>query len=131
VHADSTLVINKLPDGQPGIRATVIGGKETIIELAQQLAWLTAALRSSTTGAVLSEVDFFAIKETEFFIEPGSLLTLSQTIPEKGPCWHGLVRNVSIANGFPIPPRSAPGWTRTTLGHDANPQSGEDFCDVE
>ncbi|CEL06411.1 hypothetical protein ASPCAL07516 [Aspergillus calidoustus] len=106
VHADSTLVINKLPDGQPGIRATVIGGKETIIELAQQLAWLTAALRSSTTGAVLSEVDFFAIKETEFFIEPGSLLTLSQTITEKGPCWHGLVRNVSIANGFPIPPRS-------------------------
>ncbi|KAL2845069.1 hypothetical protein BJY01DRAFT_247886 [Aspergillus pseudoustus] len=102
-HPDSTLLI--LPDGQNGIRATVIGAKETIIAVAQQLAWLTVALRSSSSGAALSDVDFIATKGFEFFIEPGALTNLSSGPAEEQSCWHRLVRNAAIANGFPIPPR--------------------------
>ncbi|KAL3442479.1 hypothetical protein BJX65DRAFT_225210 [Aspergillus insuetus] len=104
-HFDSTLLISPLPDGRSGIRATVIGAKETIIDVAQQLAWLTAALRSSTMGAALSDVDFIAIKGMEFFIEPSPLTKVPSSLSGEDSCWHRLVRNVAIASGFPIPPR--------------------------
>jgi hypothetical protein len=57
-------------------------------------------------GAALSDVDFIAIKGMEFFIEPGPLTKVPSSLSEDASCWHRLVRNVAIANGFPIPPRS-------------------------
>ncbi|CAM1507704.1 Fc.00g045520.m01.CDS01 [Cosmosporella sp. VM-42] len=105
-HPDSTLMINQHTEGQNGITVTVIGAKETITAVAQQLAWLTAAFRSCPSGAALSDVDFIATKGMEFFIEPGALTKLSNVTAEQDTCWHRLVRNAAIAHAFPIPPRS-------------------------
>ncbi|KAF5660670.1 serine threonine kinase [Fusarium heterosporum] len=105
-HPDATLVINQHTEGQSGITVTVIGAKETIVSVAQQFAWLTAAFRPCPNGVALSEVDFIATKGMQFFIEPGALTTLSNANFDQDTCWHRLVRNTAIAHGFPIPPRS-------------------------
>ena len=93
-------------EGHSGITVNVVGSKETITEVAQQLAWLTAAFRSNPVGVALSDVEFIATKGMQFFIEPGALTNASDVPSGPDVCWHRLVRNVAIAHGFPIPPRS-------------------------
>ncbi|KAF4996557.1 hypothetical protein FGRMN_4441 [Fusarium graminum] len=105
-HPDATLTINQHTEGLSGINVTVIGAKATIVSVAQQLAWLTAAFRTCTNGIALSEVDFVATKGMQFFVEPGALTTLSNANSEQDTCWHRLIRNSVIAHEFPIPPRS-------------------------
>ncbi|KAM0342064.1 hypothetical protein ACHAPU_009792 [Fusarium lateritium] len=105
-HPDASLMINQHTEGQNGITVTVIGAKETIVSVAQQFAWLTAAFRPCTNGVALSDVDFVATKGMQFFIEPGALTTLSTATSKQDSCWHRLVRNAAIAHAFPIPPRS-------------------------
>ncbi|KAJ4111444.1 hypothetical protein NW768_011797 [Fusarium equiseti] len=105
-HSDATLMIDENKEGHNGITVNVVGAKETITELAQQLAWLTAAYRSGPEGVALSDVDFIATKGMQFFIEAGPLTNLPAAASGSDICWHRLVRNVAIAHGFPIPPRS-------------------------
>ena len=105
-HPDSKLNIGPLAADQGGIIVTVTGVSATIIAVAQQLAWMTAALRSSSTGTALSNVDFSGSETVEFFIKPGALTTLPSDRNSQGACWHRLTRNAAIAHGFPIPHRS-------------------------
>lgn len=99
-------MIDENKEGHNGITVNVVGAKETITEVAQQLAWLTAAFRSDPERVALSDIDFIAMKGMQFFIEPGALINVSAVAPRSEICWHRLVRNVAIAHGFPIPPRS-------------------------
>ncbi|CAG7566014.1 unnamed protein product [Fusarium equiseti] len=105
-HPDATLTIDENTEGDSNITVVVVGTVETITEVAQQLAWLTAAFRSCPEGVTLSDVDFIATKRMQFFIEAGALTNVSVVTPTPDTCWHRLVRNVVIAHGFPIPPRS-------------------------
>ncbi len=104
-HDDSSLMINEDRETPRSFAVTVIGVKQTIIEVAQQLAWLTAALRSSHSGLALSNVDFIATEGAQFYIEPGALRDVGDTTDAQEECWHRLVRNAPIAQGFPIPTR--------------------------
>ncbi|RFN45631.1 hypothetical protein FIE12Z_10133 [Fusarium flagelliforme] len=105
-HPDATLMIDENTEGDSDIKVIVHGAVETITEVAQQLAWLTAAFRSRPEGVTLSDVDFIPTKGMQFFIEAGALTNVSNVTPTPNTCWHRLIRNVAIAHGFPIPPRS-------------------------
>ena len=74
--------------------------------MAQQLAWLTAAFRFRPEGVNLSDVDFIHTNGMQFYIEAGALTKVSKITAASDTCWHRLVRNVAIAHGFPIPPRT-------------------------
>ncbi|KAH7174217.1 uncharacterized protein B0J16DRAFT_348299 [Fusarium flagelliforme] len=105
-HPDATLTIDENTEGDSNITVVVVGTKETITEVAQQLVWLTAALRSSPEGVALSDVDFIATKAMQFFIEARAFTKVSGFTSTPDTCWHRIVRNVAIAHGFPIPSRS-------------------------
>ena len=105
-HPDATLMIKKNTEGDSDLTVIVHGTEETIIEVAEQLAWLTAAFRSRPEGVNLSDVNFISTKGMQFYIEAGALTEVSNVTPTSDTCWHRLVRNVAIAHGFPIPPRS-------------------------
>ncbi|KAG8356629.1 hypothetical protein FVEN_g5670 [Fusarium venenatum] len=105
-HPDATLMIDQHKEGQPGITVTVVGARETITAVAQQLSWLTAAFRSSPSGPALSDVDFIATEGMQFFIQPGAITNISKTNTGNDTCWYRLVENAVIAHGFPIPLRS-------------------------
>ncbi|KAK2759985.1 hypothetical protein FQN54_002721 [Arachnomyces sp. PD_36] len=101
-HPDSTLTINGPTESPSGITVTVIGTRQTILVVTQQLAWLTAALRCPSTKPSLSDISFIATKESELFIEVDSLTELESGAET---CWHQLIGNNVVASGFPIPPR--------------------------
>ncbi|KAL3475082.1 hypothetical protein BJX99DRAFT_259698 [Aspergillus californicus] len=115
-HSDSTLLIERLPGEKSGIKVTLVGTRKTITEVAEQLGWLTSAFRSSSIGAALSDVNFFAVRRIEFVIEPRWFITLPSHITEEAPCWHRLVRNAVIATGFPIPLRTGQFGLELPLG---------------
>jgi hypothetical protein len=89
--------------GNPIIVVHVDGVEESIIQIAQQLAWLGSALRTSESGSVgRSEAQISAwtnnlpaIFEIEFATD----------VLEEKSCWHDLFFNPVIAFNFPISSR--------------------------
>ena len=83
----------------------VTGDLESLKEIAEILAWLTAAVRTSPKkGFGTSTVNFFPQTPTEpglstFKIEPGEVEPLQN---ESSMCWHALFVNGVIATQFPI-----------------------------
>ncbi|KAN0102019.1 hypothetical protein V8E51_012529 [Hyaloscypha variabilis] len=87
----------------PTIAVHVDGIMETIIQIAQQLAWLGSALRTSESGSVgRSEAQISACTNHPPFVFNIEFAT--GALEEKS-CWHGLFSNPVIAYNFPIPRR--------------------------
>jgi hypothetical protein len=96
----------------------VIGTADSIIEAAQQIAWLGAALRSSPIEhGIVSCMPFIKDISTESSISvPGNESTKNDAVyyigytkkTEKttrglnGQCWHDLFQNPVVVGGFPI-----------------------------
>ncbi|KAL8382179.1 hypothetical protein RB595_006117 [Gaeumannomyces hyphopodioides] len=97
----------------------VQGTPEAIVQVAQVLAWLGAALRCSrymdqpqaaysishlrVTGSNLAARPKISCKISFGYTE---LPALHDSL---GQCWHGLFRKLAVVKGFPIPCRSEPG----------------------
>ncbi|MCJ1269118.1 hypothetical protein MMC22_009007 [Lobaria immixta] len=76
---------------------------QIIIEIAQQLAWLSAVFRTPEYDKLtLSETILERIEGSEFRLFP---LDLQEVDDSESPCWHPLFTNGVIAHGFPVPPR--------------------------
>jgi hypothetical protein len=74
---------------------------ETIIQIAQQLAWLGSAFHTSENGSVgRSEAQISARTNHPPFMFNIDFAT--GALEEKS-CWHGLFSNPVIAYNFPIP----------------------------
>jgi len=94
------------PQAQNNSRSSTIvvsGSKDEILEIAQQLAWLTAVCRTSDIdGLYISEVKLERKDSNEFEL---SMLELRPVNSEERSCWHAIIPSGVIAYGFPIPPR--------------------------
>ncbi|KAM7194146.1 hypothetical protein V8F20_008066 [Naviculisporaceae sp. PSN 640] len=105
-HVTGTLSIreSEIPSGEKVATVSVTETKHRIIQIAQQLAWLTAVFRcpSSSAKPTLSEINFFMTRDNMFVIETNKL---KDVLAEDGTCWHNLVGGIPIARGFPIPTR--------------------------
>lgn len=100
----------------------VLGTRDSLAEVGEQLAWLGSAMRSSPTanGPVYcfaqAQIDRVKLKRLGQDLEsdPSAKIYCSINFkieqPEahsgKGRCWYGLFRNPVIARGFPIPHRA-------------------------
>ena len=85
------------------INIHVRGSVKVLVEVAQQLAWLSASFRSPREGQVsYSEIIF---KETGLAIFDIRLMELEKVQPRKDACWLPIFVNSIIARGFPIPSR--------------------------
>ncbi|TVY45349.1 hypothetical protein LOCC1_G005972 [Lachnellula occidentalis] len=74
------------------------GTKDTIVEVAQQLAWLGTALRTShDCNVARSECHIFG-QDLSFQLQ----FTVFPLEKDEKSCWHGLFFNAVIAYGFPI-----------------------------
>jgi hypothetical protein len=81
----------------------VDGLKETIIQIAQQLAWLGSALRTSKSDSVgrsEAQISAWAMNSPAVF----EIEFATNALEEKS-CWHTLFCNPVIAYNFPIPSR--------------------------
>jgi hypothetical protein len=93
---------NEENDG--GFLITISGSQSEIIEVAQQLAWMTASFRatidqklqfSRTTLRYIEEINCFRLK-------PGPLSPIDYGY-ESSSCWHPLLLGSLVVQGFPIP----------------------------
>lgn len=76
-----------------------------IISFAQQLAWLCATFRkTSKHGLALSSYDFTRVGPRSFHLEPVALEYFKPAAGECA-CWQSILRDLTIAADFPIPPR--------------------------
>jgi hypothetical protein len=104
------VVIQTNPQGQPGpVLVSVTGTHELLIEIAQQISWLSAAVRLPVYGEVsLSDILFRRVVDTKNSIHNRysvTLLPLKRLEPSKDLCWHPLLRGTVIARDFPVPLR--------------------------
>ena len=77
------------------------GTVQEIIETAQQVAWISAALRVSKTGAIEYSVPVLSGRTGHFAIE-----NRTGPLPEgSSSCWYQLFTNPVIVPGFPLAPR--------------------------
>jgi len=92
--------------GEPQHQCAIVavsGSKEEVLEIAQQLAWLTAVFRIPKHGELcISDVKLKRVGGNRFMLSP---LDLSPVKNEARSCWHAIFPNGIIAHGFPIPPR--------------------------
>ena len=103
----------------------VVGTAESVIEIGQQFAWLSAALRSSPYDLGVScytpSVSKISVRNalylgsgtpptTEFFCKINGDFQDIGEYPEasNGQCWHDLFRNPVVAKGYPILRRTKP-----------------------
>lgn len=81
-----------------------VGTGARLVEIAQQLAWLGAALRNSTDDQLkYSEADIRTVKGTEATFE--ITFKMSPLDKTESSCWHTLFTGSVIAKGFPIAAR--------------------------
>lgn len=94
---------------------TARGGEAALTELCEQLAWLGAALRASTSFTVClvtpqaNVMKIYRQDETKIVVD----LTFAMSASTKyetpkqteGACWHSMFRNPVIVEGFPTPLR--------------------------
>ncbi|KAI1457381.1 hypothetical protein F4805DRAFT_457755 [Annulohypoxylon moriforme] len=95
----------------PSVSVNVSGIQEFVVEIAEQLAWLGAALRSSPfdVGVAHSTPNMYPTDSTvganedlrfaiNYLIDDGVMESLNRN----GQCWHSLFVNPIIVHGFPI-----------------------------
>ncbi|KAI9793060.1 MAG: hypothetical protein M1816_000958 [Peltula sp. TS41687] len=81
----------------------VLGSREYLIEVAQQLAWFSAVCRVPNHGKLTySDVVFETVKSREFRLYTIGLQPIRE---EEYSCWHPMFVGSVIARGFPIPER--------------------------
>ncbi|KAI2606644.1 hypothetical protein GGR54DRAFT_652332 [Hypoxylon sp. NC1633] len=98
---------------------TAIGNPFSVAEVAEQLAWMGAALRSSphSTEAAYScgyiaQLNITSVKGApnnlhgHCRIEFSTEILVDDNLARNGKCWRGMFRNPVIATGYPIPRRS-------------------------
>jgi hypothetical protein len=91
--------------GRPGsdMVVSILGTKEVIKALAEQLAWLSAVFRMPKSDQLtLSHVEFMCISQGAFKLR---LIELEEIGTKQSACWHPLVKGSLIASDFPIPDR--------------------------
>ncbi|TVY88680.1 hypothetical protein LAWI1_G006923 [Lachnellula willkommii] len=89
----------------PGAKLTVgvTGTRDVIIEVAQQLAWLGTALRTSQYDRVArSECQIYPQMSNRETFRFGIKFSVHPLLEEEKSCWHGLFFDPVIAYGFPI-----------------------------
>jgi hypothetical protein len=85
------------------VRFDAIGSLGDLISLAQQLTWLAACFRiSSTETLAYSEVTMVLSNSNVFAIRT---CPLTPCLNKRGACWHSMFSRSVIAGGFPIPER--------------------------
>ena len=86
------------------IQVHVIGPVAEIIEIGQQLAWLSATLRSRSGGMnlVSSQISFDASVDGTFQISLRDTVGLAPSLSD---CWYTLFPSRVLTEGFPIPLR--------------------------
>ena len=86
------------------LKLNVRGTRPEIVEIGQQLMWLTSILRNSNDKPSLtySKVFFESVGLREFRI---SLCKLIDMPPTRSACWHSLFPSRAVVQGFPIPKR--------------------------
>ncbi|KAK0741807.1 hypothetical protein B0T21DRAFT_120082 [Apiosordaria backusii] len=93
------------------LTVTVNGTKETVVDVAQQLSWLSAALSTSPTGhnePTYCKTDQLISSENQKDDQPCFKISRSfEKIPatDKKICWLPLFSNATVAWGFPTPER--------------------------
>ncbi|KAI0104994.1 hypothetical protein GGR51DRAFT_200467 [Nemania sp. FL0031] len=97
----------------------VMGTRQSLVDIAQQIVWLGAALRSSDfedgvascTPIILNELKASTISTTPeiralpprdifFKVQFAMVKLVDETIP--GKCWHRMFKNPVMVNGYPI-----------------------------
>lgn len=103
----------------------VVGSRSSVVEIGEQLVWLSSALRSSPFAGIAlcspyirigdcdpgdmeglryrADGDSSPVVKIDFALEEGSAKPNSE-----GQCWHRLFRNPVIVRGFPIVERDPP-----------------------
>jgi hypothetical protein len=85
------------------VRFDATGSLDDLIALAQQLTWLTACFRISSTKILSYSETTMALSTSNIFtIRTGPLTPCSN---KPGACWHSMFNGCVIAGGFPIPKR--------------------------
>lgn len=109
--ADGTKVEIKF--GQSQVSVTAHGCQPSLTELSEQLAWLASALRHSpidvgvTTSTPHVEETFIAEDGSSAYVHISfidTVLNLDSDVAaaSTASCWHGMFRNPTIVDGFPI-----------------------------
>ncbi|KAI1130990.1 hypothetical protein F5Y10DRAFT_93783 [Nemania abortiva] len=102
---------------------TIIGVTPIIIEVGQQLVWLSAALRSSSfeTGVAICSPSMDVVEQdgrsnkgkttADIICAVNFEITLASTTSDEhqGHCWQKMFRNPVIVQGYPIPLKKHPG----------------------
>ncbi|KAJ8126681.1 hypothetical protein O1611_g6957 [Lasiodiplodia mahajangana] len=119
---DTTLFANIL---KSKLTVVVIGTRDAIAEIGEQLSWITAALRLAPNdqGVYRCKPSVQPVRFGEHWADvPGVLQPLDASFvvscrilgpPTErnltGQCWHGLFKNPTIVQGYPIPRRAREG----------------------
>lgn len=86
-------------------KITVKGLRKDLIQLAQQIAWISTAFRVPKEGRLArSEFRLCATNISSVF--DLKLLPLKDVSMNSSTCWHPLFANGVLAHDFPIPPRN-------------------------
>ncbi|KAL4887676.1 hypothetical protein BJY04DRAFT_225564 [Aspergillus karnatakaensis] len=87
----------------------VVGEKQSVIALAQQLAWVGAAFRSSPDESrlalcqpALTQIESDDTGSPRFRVDYNMKVQDESAPILNGRCWHGLFKSPAIATGFPI-----------------------------
>ena len=133
----TTVIDNELVDGgndctelvawktSQAIYVEVVGSRSSVMEIGEQLVWLSSALRSSPFAGIAlcspyikigdwdlgdmeglryqADGDSSPVVKIDFAFEEGKAKPDSE-----GQCWHSLFRNPVIVRGFPIVERDPP-----------------------
>ncbi|KAI5923380.1 hypothetical protein F4810DRAFT_668607 [Camillea tinctor] len=104
------------------LNVVVSGNVYSVVEVGEQLAWLGAALRSSSLDhgvvyckATINESARDSLIGTQEvykigfnFVATSQDYAMNQSSTNPGTCWHSLFRNPVVVTGYPIPRRSKP-----------------------
>jgi nucleoside phosphorylase len=90
------------------MNVTVCGTSSAILDIGEQLAWLSAALRASETQQQLLYCTPSIRDRHGLFQIDVSSERLQKNLGANGPCWHQLFFMPAVVKGFPITRKSQP-----------------------
>jgi ankyrin repeat protein len=103
VTSAGTIHVSDETELTQGLQITAFGTQSFLVDIAQQLSWITASIRLPIYGKVsYSDVLFFSTGRGVYKAVP---LPLETAEDEKPPCWLPLFLGTVIAQDYPIPKR--------------------------
>jgi hypothetical protein len=103
VTSAGTIHVSDETELSQGLRITAFGTKRFLVDVAQQLSWITASIRLPVYGKVsYSDVLFLSTGTDVYKAVP---LPLESVEDEQPPCWLPLFLGTVIARDYPIPKR--------------------------